>query len=219
MGPIRHRSRLLHPAGLRGRLIARRAVIRNAAIPDTEVQMKIAQVTDMPLRLDRRRLLLGLSGLAAAAACPQSASAKSSQRGVRNGGRLSRSRYHRTKTIDGIKIFYREAGPEGCARRAAAARLSDLVAHVPQPDPGAGGPLSRDRARLSRLRPERHAGPREVRLHVRPLRRTRRRPARSTRRHALRDVCDGLWRAGRLAAGPEASRAHHRPDRAERQRL
>ena len=45
--------------------------------------------------------------------------------------------------------------PGGRARRAAAARLSDLVAHVPQPDPGARRPLPRDRAGLSGLRPER----------------------------------------------------------------
>ena len=52
--------------------------------------------------------------------------------------------------VDGVGIFYREAGPR-TRRRAAAARLSDLVAHVPQPDPGAGGPLSRDRAGLPGL--------------------------------------------------------------------
>ena len=53
-----------------------------------------------------------------------------------------------------------EAGP--------AARLSRVVAPVPQPDPGAGRALPRHRARLSRLRQLRHARPGEVRLHVRP---------------------------------------------------
>ena len=52
--------------------------------------------------------------------------------------------------------------PAGRARPAAAARLPDLLAHVPQPDPGPRRPLPRDRAGLSGLRPERHAGPRRL---------------------------------------------------------
>ena len=47
--------------------------------------------------------------------------------------------------------------PDGRPGRAAAARLSDLVAHVPQPDPGACRPLPCDRAGLPRLRRERRA--------------------------------------------------------------
>ena len=56
VGPVRHRSRLLHQAGLRGRLIANR-VVRNAVHDfDMEVQMKVAQLTNMPPAMDRRRL-------------------------------------------------------------------------------------------------------------------------------------------------------------------
>lgn len=90
---------------------------------------------------------------------------------------------------------------EGCARGIAAARLSDLLPHVSQPDPGPGGPVPRDRSRLPRLWPERHASPRVIQVHVRSLRRARRRPAGPARRQALRDVRHGLRRAGRLAAG------------------
>ncbi len=38
--------------------------------------MKAARTTDAPLAFDRRRLVLGLSGLATAVAWPQGASAK-----------------------------------------------------------------------------------------------------------------------------------------------
>ncbi len=100
--------------------------------------------------------------------------------------------------------------------RAAPARLSDLLAHVPQSDPDARGPLPHHRARLPRLRPERRARSHPVRLHVRPLRRLGGRSARPTRRHLLRDVRDGLRRTGRLPPRPQAPRAGDRPDRSER---
>jgi pimeloyl-ACP methyl ester carboxylesterase len=71
--------------------------------------MKTAEVTAMPHAIDRRRLVLGLSGLAAAA-FPQDATAKAQRSGP--GAALNYPvTYHRTKTVDGIKIFYREAGP------------------------------------------------------------------------------------------------------------
>ena len=67
--------------------------------------------------------------------------------------------HHRTATIDGVEHLL----PRGRAGRRtggpAAARLSHLLAHVPQPDPGAGRQLPGDRPGLSGLRPERHAGP------------------------------------------------------------
>jgi pimeloyl-ACP methyl ester carboxylesterase len=76
-----------------------------------EAHMKIDQVADKPLAVDRRRLFLGLSGLAAAAALPQGASAEPPH--VTEGAASSYPvTHHRTKTIDGIKIFYREAGPK-----------------------------------------------------------------------------------------------------------
>ncbi|MET3313860.1 poly(3-hydroxybutyrate) depolymerase [Bradyrhizobium japonicum] len=70
--------------------------------------MSIAEFTPAPARLDRRRLILGLSGMAVAAA-PQAASAKS-QAGAQGGGYPVV--HHRTTTVDGIRIFYREAGPK-----------------------------------------------------------------------------------------------------------
>jgi hypothetical protein len=75
----------------------------------TEVDMNAAEVTAMPHAIDRRRLVLGLSG-PAAAAFPQDATAKAQH--ARQGAALNYPvTYHRTKTVDGIKIFYREAGP------------------------------------------------------------------------------------------------------------
>ena len=70
--------------------------------------MKAIALADTLPTLDRRRLVLGLSGLAAAA-WPRAASAKSedSTQGV-----AYPVTYHRTTTVDGIKIFYREAGPK-----------------------------------------------------------------------------------------------------------
>ncbi len=40
-----------------------------------------------------------------------------------------------TVSVDGIKIFYREAGPARRAHRASASRISDLLSHVPRADP------------------------------------------------------------------------------------
>jgi pimeloyl-ACP methyl ester carboxylesterase len=77
---------------------------------EREVHMKTAQVTLVPHAIDRRRLVVGLSGLAAAVGLSQDATAKSS--GSKQGAASSYPvTYHRTKTIDGISIFYREAGP------------------------------------------------------------------------------------------------------------
>jgi len=73
--------------------------------------MKITEVKDVPLRLDRRRLIAGISGMAVVAAASQSASAKSSREASGTAVTYPVT-YHRTKAIDGIKIFYREAGPK-----------------------------------------------------------------------------------------------------------
>jgi pimeloyl-ACP methyl ester carboxylesterase len=75
-----------------------------------EADMEVARVTNTPLAVDRRRLFLGLSGLAAAAVLPQDASAKPSR--ASQGAAAIPVTHHRTATIDGIKIFYREAGPK-----------------------------------------------------------------------------------------------------------
>ena len=77
--------------------------------------------------------------------------------------------HHRTTKIDGVSIFYREAGPVGCAGVLLLHRIPNLIAHVPQPHPGLWRILSRHRTRLSGLRPERYAGLHQVRLHVRSL--------------------------------------------------
>ncbi len=38
--------------------------------------------------------------------------------------------HHRTAKVDGVNIFYREAGPKGRPGGPTAARLPDVVAHV-----------------------------------------------------------------------------------------
>ena len=127
--------------------------------------------------------------------------------------------HHRTATVDGVEIFYREAGP-------ADAPVVLLLHGFPTSSHMFRNliPALADRYHviapgLSGLRPERHAGPRQLRLHLRPLRRAGGWAARPARRRALRHVRHGLRRAGRLAPGAQASRARHRPDRPERQRL
>ncbi len=109
--------------------------------------------------------------------------------------------------------------PEERPHRAAAPRLPDLVADVPQPDAAVGRPLPRDRAGLPRFRPERHAGAGSLQLYLRQSRQGDRRVHRNPRPDALRAVRAGLRRAGRLSDRRGASQAHHRDRRAERQRL
>jgi hypothetical protein len=65
-----------------------------------EAHMKDDRVTERPLAVDRRRLFLGLPALAAGIAWPHGASAEAAPIVT----------HHRTKKIDGINIFYREAG-------------------------------------------------------------------------------------------------------------
>ena len=48
--------------------------------------------------------------------------------------------------VDGSKIFYREAGSENRPNHTPVARLSNVVAHVPQPHSGPGRPLPCGRA-------------------------------------------------------------------------
>ncbi len=71
--------------------------------------MKIAKRTLVLSALDRRHLLLGLSGTAAVAALPRDANAKP-RRAPSAALPAYPVTYYRTKTMDGIKIFYREAG-------------------------------------------------------------------------------------------------------------
>jgi len=85
--------------------------------------------------------LIGKTLAAAAIALAVSTAAASSQ------STSSATTYHMVD-IDGVKVFYREAGPPG-TDPAAAARLSILFAHVRHADPAAGRPLSHCGARLS----------------------------------------------------------------------
>ena len=127
--------------------------------------------------------------------------------------------HHRTAKVDGINIFYREAGPTDAPVvvllhgfptsshmfRNLIPALADRYRVIAPDYPGFGQSDMPDRS--------------QVQVHVRPLRRTRGRAARSARGDELRDVRDGLRRARRLAARAEASRARHRPYRAKRQCL
>ncbi len=67
---------------------------------------------------------------------------------------------YRTADVDGLKIFYREAGTRRRADAAAAARLPERRPYVPRSDPAAGRPLPYRRARPAGLRPVGHAGAR-----------------------------------------------------------
>src|SRR5262249_56675372 len=68
---------------------------------------KATHLTSTSVALNRRRFSLGLPLLAASAAAPQEVvAAKAPSR-----AEAPIVTYYRTKTIDGIKIFYREAGP------------------------------------------------------------------------------------------------------------
>jgi hypothetical protein len=71
--------------------------------------MQNNQAAAVPLAVDRRRLFLGFSGLVAAATWPKPASAKP-EHGVAAAIPVT---HYRTAPVDGIKIFYREAGPKG----------------------------------------------------------------------------------------------------------
>jgi poly(3-hydroxybutyrate) depolymerase len=66
-------------------------------------RMKQVRTTGDSLVVDRRRVFLGLPVLAAGASWPHAARAAEPAPIVT---------HHRTKEVDGIKIFYREAGPE-----------------------------------------------------------------------------------------------------------
>ncbi len=71
--------------------------------------MNDSHSTDPRFAPDRRQFTLGLPLLVAAAAGPRTAFAANAPAG----DKPPIVTHHRTKTIDGIKIFYREAGPSG----------------------------------------------------------------------------------------------------------
>lgn len=125
---------------------------------------------------------------------------------------LPHGRYRRRQ---GVLPRSRPAGRAGSA----AARLPDLVAHVPRADSAPRRALPRDRARLSGLRPERPATAGKLRLQLRQPGRHRRQAHRQARPGPVRHLRAGLRRSGRLPSGARASRAHQRHRGPERQRL
>src|SRR5215470_12645742 len=73
-----------------------------------ETRMKTARLTDSLVALNRRRFSLALPLLGAVAAWPQRVLAATASS---PGDKPLIATHHRTRTIDGIKVFYREAGP------------------------------------------------------------------------------------------------------------
>ena len=71
--------------------------------------------------------------------------------------------------IDGLSIFYREAGPKDAPTHSPAARTALVIANVRAALRPALRSLSPGRARLPWLRTQRLAGPEEIRVHVRSL--------------------------------------------------
>ena len=129
--------------------------------------------------------------------------------------------YYRTIQIDGLSIFYREAGPKDAPTLlllhglpSSSRMFEPLFARLSES-------LSPRRARLPGLRTQRLAGPEEVRVHVRPLRRDHESLHRSARALALHPLHAGLRRAGGVSHGPCSSgsdRGAHRPGRCGAQR-
>lgn len=73
--------------------------------------MKVGQCALAQPALDRRHLVLGVTGMAVAGALPRDANAKQ-QRSVPSAAAGYPVTYYRTNTVDGVKMFYREAGPK-----------------------------------------------------------------------------------------------------------
>jgi pimeloyl-ACP methyl ester carboxylesterase len=73
--------------------------------------MKTAHLKEILPAIDRRRIFLKLSALTAAVALSRAASAKPSGR-KQGATSTDPVTHHRKKVVDGIDIFYREAGPK-----------------------------------------------------------------------------------------------------------
>ena len=65
---------------------------------------------------------------------------------------------YRTIDVDGLDVFYREAGNPEAAKLLLLHGFPTLEPHVPGLDPTPGRPLSRDRARPPGVRPYGDAG-------------------------------------------------------------
>jgi len=61
--------------------------------------------------------------------------------------------HYRKATVDGMKVFYREAGPVDCADTAVTSRIPKCRPYVSRADPGPIGSLSHRRAGPARFRP------------------------------------------------------------------
>jgi pimeloyl-ACP methyl ester carboxylesterase len=76
-----------------------------------EVRMHVkSRIMRLPLATNRRQLFLAMSGLTAAMAWPQRAPAAPPVE--KRSGFSYPITYYRTLTVDGVRIFYREAGPK-----------------------------------------------------------------------------------------------------------
>ena len=126
---------------------------------------------------------------------------------------------YRLATVDGIGVFYREAGPKDAPVIVLLHGFPSSSRMFEEPDPASGDALPRDCARLSRLRPERSARAGAIFLYVRPSGGNDQRPARSARRRSLQPLSAGLWRPGRLPHPHRSSRADPGARDPERQRL
>ena len=126
---------------------------------------------------------------------------------------------HRHVEVDGVRIFYREAGPKDAPHvlllhgfPSSSHMFRDLI-------PALADRYPRRRPGLPGLRAQRHARARRVRLHLRSPRRRHRHVHGARRPRPLRALRPGLRRADRLPARRPAPRAHPRPRHPERQRL
>ncbi len=77
--------------------------------------------------------------------------------------------FYRTTQIDGLSIFYREAGPKDAPTLLLLHGLALFIADVRASVRPAFRSLSPGRARLSGLRTQRLAGPEKIRVYVRSL--------------------------------------------------
>ena len=77
--------------------------------------------------------------------------------------------HHRTNAVDGVNVFYRQAGP-GDAPAVLLLHGFPTSSTCSESDPVPCRPIPRDRAQLCRLRAKRRPRSQCVRLHVRPFR-------------------------------------------------
>ena len=79
---------------------------------NTEINMNCAKITEKTFTTSVRSLLLGLFVAAAGSVFSNDVSAAEAKRVAPHVASPSTVTHYRTKVIDGVKIFYREAGPQ-----------------------------------------------------------------------------------------------------------